>query len=334
MARRKKAGGAVAVLPNPTPPNPEPENLAKQQDMLVPAGLLLAAVSVSPTKDPTRFYLQSVFVHSVDGTPRVAATDGNRLFVASFEAAKPRPDWLEQGLMISNDGLKAQLGMIAKSGEAAMVRVRFGKGQPKVELSDERESMVFKTDLVDGEFPQYQRVIPAESFSHLDANGDPIGSEWEPVGINSKYLKHIGEVARTLESSLPKSERSDGGMVVRAFNGNSDASKPSPLVFDFSNYPGAILVIMAARLATPAISTETAILLAPAIKLTIAALKAHGTRWLQRAEDTQDPTEKEMALARAENFRLRVEEVLRRAPGLPAIGATAEPAPEEAAAAE
>jgi hypothetical protein len=244
--------------------------------------------------------------------------------VASFALEGDAPDWLADGLILSNEGLKARVGMIAKGGESSAIRISYAAGQPKAALSDPARSMVFQIDPVSGTYPEYDRVIGAGSFARHDEDGQVRGPEWEPVGINSSYLKHVGEVAKLLDAGLPKEARSKKGMVVRAFN-SSGAQKTVPLVFDFSTWPGAILVIMPARLSSPAISAPTAALLAPAIRMTIAALRAHETRNRAWAEEADTEEAKAAFVAKADGFQVRIAEILKRAPGLPAITTDAGP---------
>jgi hypothetical protein len=333
MSAKKSRSTALAVTGNarreakPEPQDqttvksePEAEKLPMPQDLLIPAALLLAADAVT-VEDPNRPYLYGVYLHSTEGMGRVVGTDGNRMFVSSFKIEGTAPDWLEDGLILSSHGLKARIGMIAKGTEGPMVRVTWAKNQPKVTLSDFDRSMAFQCLISDGVYPEYDRVIPAESFSNLDEEGMATGREWEPVGINSVYLKQVGEVAKTLDAGLAKADRSKKGMVVRAYNGGGTGSKSSPLVFDFSSWAGAILIIMPAKLASPVMNPVTAALLAPAIKLTIAALRAHQTRNLAWAEAADPGFARDRFLAKAKGFELRIMEVLKRAPGLPALAA-------------
>lgn len=184
---------------------------------------------------------------------------------------------------------------------------------------------VFRTSAILGAYADYENVLGPSSFVTLDDDGVVRGREWEPVGINSTYLKHCGDVAKMLEAGLEKENRSKAGMVVRAYN--SSGNTAAPLVFDFSTWPGALLVMMPAKLADNSTSKETAALLAPAVKLTIAALRAHATRNLAWADETEDPERKAALQAKAKEFQDRVAEIFKRAPGLPAIAAEA-PKPE------
>ncbi len=335
----KRASTALTVhKPEKTEePSAPAEKLPVPEDLIVPSALLLAAESSSEHKDDKRPYLQAVYIHSKDGVGRVVGTDGSRMFLASFPIALPVPSWLTEGLLLANDGLKTRIGMTGK-GEDAKVRITYQAGMATATLSDMPRSMSFRLDRVDHVFPEYDRIIPAQAFQRLDDEGDSVGNEWEPVGINSVFLKHVGEVAKLLDAGLPKAttklekEARAKGMVVRAFNSARKSDKPVPLVFDFSTYPGAILVVMPHKLTTPAITAQTAALLAPAVRLSVAALRAHATRnmvWAAEAEKSGDTEKAAFLTAKAEQFNKRVAELLTRVPGVQMLeGPEPEPQPE------
>lgn len=337
----KKASRALMVRPdqkrNDGPPGPEehiePEGAEKVPEiehLLVPAALLLAADLVSGHDDTTP-WLNGVYLHSVDGVGRAVATDGARMFVSSFPIAEP-VSWLEDGVILTNEGLKERVSMIAKmSGEAPKVRISYAKDGPGVQMSDLDSNMVFQMTFRDGAFPDYSRVIPPESFVKLDEDGAVSGGrEWEPVGINSAYLKHVGETAKILDKGLPKATNPEDrkaramGMMIRAFTGGGTNTRLAPLVFDFSLYPGAIMLIMPAKLAPQALSKQTSALLAPALKGSLAALRAHQTRNLAWAGEATTDEAKAGYLAKAEGFAARIRDVLGRVPAMTAIEAAAQ----------
>lgn len=298
----------------------EAEKLPTPEDLTVPAALLVAADMASEHKLENSA-LGGVYLHAKEGAGRIVGTDGKRMFAASFRLRDPIPAWLADGVILSNEGLKARVGMISKTGAQAAVTLRFAKGFPRVEVSDARREMVFQLPVIQADYPEYERFFKVSSFVSLDTEGERDAKEWEPIGINSAYLKHVGEIAKVLETGLPKEERSKTGMVVRTYT-----SAPSaPVVFDFSLWPGAVLVIGVSKPDDKGMSPETAQLLAPAIRLTLIALKAHVTRNLAWAEDATDEVLKAGYMIKAEGFQARIAEIMKRAPGLPALSA---PAPE------
>ena len=302
-------GTALAVTEQP---KVEAEKVEAPAAVAIPVALLLAAESVSARKDENRPYYTGVFVHSRGGRGRVVGTDGLRMFIASFALPDTgAPAWLKAGVILSNQQLKPRLAMIQKLAAEHEVLVSTVEGSASILLSDSASETKMSVSRVASTFPDYEKVIGAQSFSTLDEEGESSSREWQPVGINSGYLKQCGEIAKVLEAGLEKGRRTVNGMIVRAFNGGDPAA---PLVFDFSSWPGAILVVAPTQLANEGTSKETAALLAPAVKASCAALTAHAKRWQQRADATENEAAKAAALRKAQEFRDRVAAIRRMVP--------------------
>lgn len=305
--------------PDPKPqPDPKAEKVPEVESIDVPAALLLACEAISPTKENTRPYLMGVYLHARDGVGRAVGTDGTRMFIGCFPLKGAAPAWLKAGVIVSNDGLKARTSLLLKLENTTSVRLSYAKGAAKLEMSDIARHAAFQVPVVEGTFPDYEALLASvQSFGMMDDDGNITAKEWQTVGINSVFLKSCGEIAKLLDAGLPKENRSKGGMVVRAFSGGAPNA---PLVFDFSSWPGALLIVATVPV-VQTLSKDTALLLAPAAKLTVAALRAHATRWLQRAEDATTEADKAAAKAKADEFQGRVAAILKTVPGLPAIEA-------------
>jgi len=324
---RKKGGKAVAKAKEP--------KAAIMETLYVPGALLLAGEAIAAKVHKDAMRLHGVFIHQVDeGRARVVARDNARLFVASFPITGTVPSWLKDGLMLYRDNLKTRVSMLTKVEGSRMVAVSHAAKTSDAELSDVTRSAVMKVMLNDARsFPAYDRVMTAASFSAMDFEGEVSSKDWQSVGFSSRSLKHCAEIAKILEGGLV--DRPPEGMVIRAFNGNENA----PKVFDFPQWPGALLVVEPIPAGALPIAAETSVVLAPAAKLTVAALRAHAKRWIQRADATEDEAEKKEHLARAANFTERVDVILARAPAIKqellalegGEAAAAEPEPEEVA---
>jgi hypothetical protein len=324
---KKAANGVEKVKPEPKAP--------VWETMLLPVPLLMAAESIAAKADKERVGLQGVMLHQKDGgAGRIVGSDGTRLFVGSFPVGSKPPTWLKTGLVLPREDLKARVNMIAKVA-GSEVQIKHAKGEAFAFLSDTNDTMLFRVQC--GEvtaFPPYENVFNIQSFSDMTEEGDMVEKrEWEPVGFNSRHLKHVGEVAKILEAGMPKDSREKNGMTIRVF----DNGEPSaPRVFDFVGWPGALLVIAAVQLTQTVLPLQTAKLLAPAVKLTLAALRAHATRWLDAATKADGEVAKAACLAKARGFQERVAAILAVTPDLasPAIGTDAKPEPEAEAEAE
>jgi hypothetical protein len=299
----------------------------EQQSVMVPAALMLACEACSATKGPGRPIAEGVYLHAKDGVGRAVATDGVRLFVGSFALPetdeRDMPEWLEDGLVISNVGLCERVSLMQRWNHADMIRVTWVKGSSSVTLTDPMKHTTFITDVVDGEFPGYERLFQAESFGQMDEFGRPIGREWQALGINSQYLRKCSDVADALETGLEESAKTKHGMVIRTFIGGSPMA---PVVFTFDKWPGTILFLLPTVLKQRPLANETALVVAPAAKLTIAALRAHATRNRQWAVDAINETARAVFLAKAAEFDERVRLISETVPGVSAlVPAAAEP---------
>lgn len=110
--------------------------------------------------EETRYYLNGIYLHEATETLRAVATDGHRLARAQAplpDGAKgmpgvivPRKTVLELAKLIED-----QEGDIAVALSAAKVRFSF-------------EGLVLTSKLIDGTFPDYERVIPRHNDKTLD----------------------------------------------------------------------------------------------------------------------------------------------------------------------
>ena len=102
--------------------------------------------------EETRYYLMGIFLHIVDDQLRAAATDGHRLArvtVARPEGAEGMPDVIVPRKAVAE--LYRLLEELEGTVEISLspTKVRFGLG-----------SAVLTSKLIDGTFPDYNRVIP------------------------------------------------------------------------------------------------------------------------------------------------------------------------------
>lgn len=107
---------------------------------------LVAPVTFAMSNEETRFYLNGVFLHTSNGRLRAVATDGHRL------AAVFGPELeLPAGIIVP----RKTVGLIPEG----QVTVDIGEGRIRFVQGD--TTIVSK--LVEGAFPDYERVIPKEN---------------------------------------------------------------------------------------------------------------------------------------------------------------------------
>jgi len=104
------------------------------------------------SSEETRYYLMGIFLHLADDQLRAAATDGHRLarvVLARPEGAEGMPDVIIPRKCVAE--LRKLLDEVEGTVEVSLspAKVRFGLG-----------SAVLTSKLIDGTFPDYNRVIP------------------------------------------------------------------------------------------------------------------------------------------------------------------------------
>ena len=204
-ALRLAAGRGVYDLPTlpagDYPGFPEPGKSETNFELAV-ADLrrLLAGTAFCASNNETRYYLNGVYLHAQDGKLVAAATDGLRLARCEIPAPKaaaamkgvilPRKAvaqvevLLEQHARVGEEKVRAAgksgdegekkgakgAAKPAPGGKPASLRLRAGESMAWIELGTTR----IATKLVDGAFPDYRRVIPAEGGPVLTAGIDEL----------------------------------------------------------------------------------------------------------------------------------------------------------------
>jgi len=284
----------------------------------------LRAALLCASKEEARYYLCGVFMHrTADGFVRAVSTDGHRLIVANLyreHADQKGPAWLDTGVIIPADMLAAKLAIIDKAqGHLEKgnrpVEIAFADNAQHLEVRDPLGFNVFKVKPIDGQFPDYAKLIGGfgGAFDDVDRG------EFQPTAFDPQYLKSVGEIASRL-----------GAKAVLSYTMPDDVAKdgkrtPSPTLFTFGGL-GVALVVMPMK-AEPAMHEADRIVLSSAIKSSVAALKAHETR-NRKAAKKLTGQEKADAIAKADNFKARLEALLARAGNGTVTEALPAPAPE------
>ncbi len=110
----------------------------------------LGAVAHAISKDETRYYLNGVFFDT-RGPLAFVATDGHRLMRVTSDIEAEGP-----GVIVPTESVKA---FIQLAEDALTVRLELSKSRARLIAGDVR----FVTKLIDGTFPDYARVIPADA---------------------------------------------------------------------------------------------------------------------------------------------------------------------------
>jgi len=122
---------------------------------------LINKVKYASSVEETRYYLNGICWHGGNGELKAVATDGHRLAVSSVNVEIDALDNIIIPTKACNVVSKIIDSVIGD------VNVFVGEGKIKFEFSD---GGVLITKLIDGKFPDYERIIPANNVNTVNLN--------------------------------------------------------------------------------------------------------------------------------------------------------------------
>lgn len=129
---------------------------------------LFAPVAFAISTEKTRYYLNGIFMHVQDGQLRAVATDGHRL---SRHIGSEAPEFT--GIIVP----RKTVGLLPKG----VVRVSVSTQKIRIEAGD----FVLVSKLIDGTFPDYQRVIPTANDKLVTFGSDDMHQAAARVSVVS-----------------------------------------------------------------------------------------------------------------------------------------------------
>ena len=222
--------------------------------------------------EETRYYLNGIYLHEFDSadTPvmRAVATDGHRL--ASVEVPLPEGATGMPGVIVPRKTVGELRKLIDETGDD----IEIALSETKIRFSF--DDAVLTSKLIDGSFPDYQRVIPQDNDKQLTVSCKPFAEAVDRVSAISSEKSRAVKLALTsgsltLSASSPEHGNAteeievdyDGGEIEIGFNSSylldiarqidgdeavfsmSDAA--SPTVLQKAGDPSAIYVLMPMR---------------------------------------------------------------------------------------
>ncbi|QBQ56439.1 DNA polymerase III subunit beta [Nitrosococcus wardiae] len=129
-----------------------------------------------------RYYLNGLLLELGEEAIYAVATDGHRLAVASLEKG-PRREGVHIQSIIPRKAVLELVRLLGESSEP--VRLKFGTNQ----MGAEFQGLSFSTKLIDGQFPDYKRVIPVGCEKRFIADREQFKQALGRVNIltNDKY---------------------------------------------------------------------------------------------------------------------------------------------------
>jgi DNA polymerase-3 subunit beta len=146
----------LAIPPEEYPTIPAGEGATFVQLEASLVAEMIDATLYATSTDETRYNLNGVFIEVLDGKRiRFVATDGHRLAVIDRSLPKPVP-FLSKGIIVPRKGV-SEIRKLCEEPEGA-VEMGLSEGF----LVVRRPSLLLSCRLIEGEFPNYRPVIPAD----------------------------------------------------------------------------------------------------------------------------------------------------------------------------
>ena len=129
---------------------------------------MLKNVSYAQSSDETRYILNGVYFNFRDGKLSLVATDGRRLALMSREMAVPAES---TGAIILPAKTVAELQRLLDKGEK--VKINFNDRRASFQIATDKDtsglvdSVYLYSKVVEGNYPNYQQVIPKETHQRI-----------------------------------------------------------------------------------------------------------------------------------------------------------------------
>ncbi len=161
--------------------------------------LLIDRTRFAISTEETRYYLNGIYFHAgAEGTLRAVATDGHRL--ARTDVALPEGAAGMPGVIIPRKAVNEVYKLIGETD--AMVEIALSSSKLRFSVG----SATLTTKLIDGTFPDYERVIPTDNDKMLTVDAkvliDAVGRVTAISSEKSRAVKlAVGKNTLTLSAS-------------------------------------------------------------------------------------------------------------------------------------
>jgi len=142
---------------------------------------LIEKTHFAMAQQDVRYYLNGMLIEIKDGTIRAVATDGHRL--AMSESTDLSAEGVDLQVILPRKAVMELSKLLGDSDDALQIDV--SSSHMKVHIG----STSFTSKLIDGKFPDYQRVVPANTDKEILADKDQLRQALQRTSIlsNEKY---------------------------------------------------------------------------------------------------------------------------------------------------
>jgi len=142
---------------------------------------IIAKTQFSMAQQDVRYYINGLLTEVTRDSLRTVATDGHRMSMCVAAADANQDETMQ--FIVPRKGI-LELARLLKDTDKN-VRLKFGTNHLRVEVDD----IQFTTKLIDGKFPDYERVIPVNISNKVTANTENLKQALVRTSIlsNEKY---------------------------------------------------------------------------------------------------------------------------------------------------
>jgi len=171
---------------------------------------LLEQTQFSMAQQDVRYYLNGLLFETEGKTLRSVATDGHRLALAELEMAEPAQR--NEQIIVPRKGVLELQRLLDGDGE---VELTLGANHVRAQV----DSIRFTSKLIDGKFPDYGRVVPAEPPNIVKADRNLLRHALQRAAIlsNEKYRGvrlALAENNVTIQANNPEQEEAEESVEV------------------------------------------------------------------------------------------------------------------------
>ncbi len=210
----KSGRSKFTLMTLPAADFPTVEDINAGQTLSLPQATLcklLDKTHFSMAQQDVRYYLNGLLIETDGEHLRAVATDGHRLALSQVQLdGKKMP---EQQVIVPRKGVLELQRLMSGEGD---VDLQLGSNHVRIEL----EGIRFTSKLIDGRFPEYERVIPQDTSNQLVADRDLLKGALQRTAIlsNEKYRGIrliIRESGMVLQAHNPEQEEAEEELEVK-----------------------------------------------------------------------------------------------------------------------
>ncbi len=179
----KSGRSRFSLMTLPAAEFPTVEDISAEQSISIPRATLqklLDKTHFSMAQQDVRYYLNGLLLETDKRQLRAVATDGHRLALCEVELKQKGVP--EQQVIVPRKGVLELQRLLSDDGE---LEILLGSNHVRIQL----EGIRFTSKLIDGRFPEYERVIPQDTSNQLTTDRETFRDALHRTAIlsNEKY---------------------------------------------------------------------------------------------------------------------------------------------------